>query len=269
VTVPATPPRGSAATGEAAAPAPSWLESDAESLLRTLPGVISAKVVRHESGAIKEIHLLSTTEYAPKQVVRNVESAMLARFGARVDHRAVSVARSVENVTTAAPTPGAATPGASVASAAVAPAPPTIALPGPKSVPTMAAGRAIYFDDVEVRRSRSQGLSCTVTLRAAAERYVGHANGAESSRARGELAATATVIALRGLLAENVSLAFESCITVEATDRAFAFVVISGRAGRETTFLSGSCEVKDSLETAAVLAVLDATARWIERGAGH
>lgn len=260
MTAPATPPHAGAAAGTAASLAPEWSASDAEMLLRTLPGVISAKVVRHESGSIKEIHLLSTTEFAPKQVVRNVESAMLARFGARVDHRAVSVARSIEH----------AKPGSAPASASVvAPASPTPhASPAGRPAPAAAPGRAIYFDDVEVRRSRSKGLSCTVTLRAGAERYVGQAAGAESARARGELAATATVVALRGLLAENVTLAFESCITVEATDRAFAFVVISGRAGRETTFLSGSCEVKDSLETAAVLAVLDASARWIERGAG-
>jgi hypothetical protein len=178
---------------------------------------------------------------------------MQARFGATVDHRAVSVARSAENVKPVAP------PAAADQSAPAPSAPDPFA-------PT---GRAVYFDDVEVRRSRTTGLSCTVTLRAGAERYTGQASGFESSRARGELAATATVHALQNLLAENVTLAFESCITVEASDRAFAFVVINGRAGRDTTLLSGTCEVKDSLETAAVLAVLDATARWMERGAGH
>lgn len=249
MTAPATPPRGGDTVGTAPATPQAWSAPEAEALLRTLPGVISAKVVRHEAGGIKEIHLLSTTEFAPKQVVRNVESAMLARFGARVDHRSVSVARSIENVKPA----------------------PLVAAPAPtvKAAPAVAmAGRAIYFDDVEVRRSRSKGLSCTVTLRAGSERYVGEAAGPESSRARGELAATATVHALRRLLADNVTLVFESCITVEATDRSFAFVVVSGRSARDTTFLSGSCEVKDSLETAAVLAVLDATARWIERGSG-
>jgi hypothetical protein len=233
--------------------------SDAETLLRTLPGVISAKVVRQDTGGIKEIHLLATTEFAPKQVVRNVESAMLARFGARVDHRAVSVARSAESVEPARPV-----------LAPTIPKSPATELPPPAVRPTTATpGRGVYFEDVEVRRSRSKGLSCTVTLSAGGTRYSGEASGPESSRARGELAATATVLALAALLADNVTIAFESCITVEATDRAFAFVVVSGRAGRDTTYLSGSCEVKDSLETAAVLAVLDATERWIERGAGR
>jgi hypothetical protein len=228
-----------------------WAVSDAESLLRTLPGVISAKVVKHDSGGIKEIHLLATTEHAPKQVVRNVESAMLARFGAHVDHRAVSVARTAEE---------------SRQPIVPTPTPTTAPAAAPATRSGESPGRGIYFEDVEARRSRKRGLSCTVTLRAGAKLYSGDAAGAESGRARGELAATATVSALQGLLAENVTLAFESCITVEATDRAFAFVVVSGRAGRETTYLSGSCEVKDNLETAAVLAVLDATERWIERG---
>jgi len=246
VSAPATPPRGGTSVTSSIAQV-DWAVSEAESLLRTLPGVISAKVVKHDSGGIKEIHLLATTEHAPKQVVRNVESAMLARFGAHVDHRAVSVARTAEESRQpTAPTPAPAT--------------------APATRSADAPGRGIYFEDVEARRSRKRGLSCTVTLRAGAKLYSGEAAGAESGRARGELAATATVNALQGLLAENVTLAFESCITVEATDRAFAFVVVSGRAGRETTYLSGSCEVKDNLETAAVLAVLDATERWIERG---
>ena len=250
VSAPATPPRGGTTIASSTAQV-DWAVSDAESLLRTLPGVISAKVVKHDSGGIKEIHLLATTEHAPKQVVRNVESAMLARFGAHVDHRAVSVARTAEE-SRQPPVP--------------MPTPATAPTSAPATRSAEAPGRGIYFEDVEARRSRKRGLSCTVTLRAGAKLYSGEAAGAESGRARGELAATATVNALQGLLAENVTLAFESCITVEATDRAFAFVVVSGRAGRETTYLSGSCEVKDNLETAAVLAVLDATERGIERG---
>ena len=117
-----------------------------------------------------------------------------------------------------------------------------------------------------MRRSRSAGLSCTVTLRAGGDTHVGEASGVETSRARGELAATAAVRALAPLLTDGISLAFEACCTVAAADREFAFVIVSGRSGRETTVLSGSCEVRDGLETAAALAVLDATERWMERG---
>ena len=66
----------------------------AEELLLTLPGVIAARVIAGESGAINEVHLLTTMDVAPKQTVRNVESALLAHFGLRVDHRKISVASS-------------------------------------------------------------------------------------------------------------------------------------------------------------------------------
>ena len=227
---------------------PSWTTEDTEALLRTLPAVASARVLRDADGKVREVHVLATTDLSPKQIVRNVESALLARFGLRLDHRAISVAQST-TARVPAPPPAAPAPAAAVA---------VVAAPAP--------GRGIYFEDVEVRRSRSAGLACTVTVRAGSETYTGEASGVETSRARGELAATAAVRALAPLLADGVSLGFESCTSVNAADRDFAFVVVSGRSGRETTVLSGSCEVRDSLETAAVLAVLDATERWMERG---
>ena len=46
-------------------------------------------------------------------------------------------------------------------------------------------------------------------------------------------------------------------------DREFVFVGLVVRQGREQVMLTGTCEVKDSVETAAVLAVLDASNRWL------
>ena len=214
-------------------------------------------MLRDPDGTVRDVHVLATTDLGPKQIVRNVESALLARYGIRLDHRAISVAQSA----TARVADAAARVPAPAPSAATTAAPaPAGALAAP------APGRGIYFEDVEVRRSRSAGLACTVTLRTGADKHTGEAAGVETARARGELAATAAVRALTPLLTEGVTLAFESCMVVGAADREFAFVVVSGRSGRETTILSGSCEVRDGVETAAALAVLDATERWMERG---
>lgn len=261
MTAPATPPRTTPSApkdNSTEATPPTWTIDEAEALLRTLPAIASAKVLRDADGTVRDVHVLATTDLGPKQIVRNVESALLARFGIRLDHRAISVAQSATaRVAEAARAPAAAAtqaPTAAPASAA------TIITAAP------APGRGIYFEDVEVRRSRSAGLACTVTLRAGADTHTGEASGVETARARGELAATAAVRALTPLLSDGVSLAFESCMVVGAADREFAFVVVSGRSGRETTILSGSCEVRDGVETAAALAVLDATERWMERG---
>lgn len=64
-----------------------------ERLIGQLAGVQSARVVINDWGAIEEIHVLSSTERTAKQVVRDVESSLAARWGINVDHKKVSVAQ--------------------------------------------------------------------------------------------------------------------------------------------------------------------------------
>ena len=59
----------------------------------------------------------------------------------------------------------------------------------------------------------------------------------------------------------------EGCKVIDAFDHQFVFVGITTRHGRETALMTGSAEVRESPETASVLAVLDATNRWLDRGA--
>jgi hypothetical protein len=215
----------------------------AEELLLTLPGVLNARIVASESGAVNEIHLLTTAEVSPKQTVRNVESALIANLGMRVDHRKISVATTVE--------PPPKTPDALEAAVAA------------RAVGTVS--RRLYFEDVEVRRSRTKGVTCRVTLRKGDQSFIGESEGVESERSRAELAARATLIAIAQAEGESFALALDGCKLIDAFEREFVFVGITARHGRETTHLSGSCEVKESAETASALAVLDATNRWIER----
>jgi hypothetical protein len=229
----------------------------AEELLATLPGVISAKIMAAPNGAVDEIHILTTTEVAPKQTVRNVESALIAHLGMRVSHKKISVATSDEGTKatrTAHPhlhTPAAAqTFDSQVAAAAAV-----------KAV----SSRRIHFEDVEVRRSRSKGVACRVTLRKGDQSYIGEAEGVENERLRIELAARAALSAIRQAEGESHVLALEGCRMVDAFEREFVFVGVSARHGRESSLMTGSAEVRESAETASVLAVLDATNRWLDR----
>ena len=67
--------------------------ADAERLLASLTGVVSAHVVAGPEGTLREIHVLATPDLHPKQVVRNVESALSAGLGIHIDRRIVSVAQ--------------------------------------------------------------------------------------------------------------------------------------------------------------------------------
>ena len=71
-----------------------WSIQEAERLLMSLQGVVSARVVARPGGQIDEIHLLTTADVKPKATVRNVESALLAHLDLSVDHRKISVAQT-------------------------------------------------------------------------------------------------------------------------------------------------------------------------------
>jgi hypothetical protein len=212
----------------------------AEELLATLPGVVAVRIVASDTGAVDEIHVLTTAEVSPKQTVRNVESALIAHLSMRVDHRKISVATTVET-----------------------PKPPEARAAEQAPAEELNGKRRLYFEDVEVRRSRSKGVTCRVTLRKGDASFIGEAEGAETERSRAELAARAAVFAIGQAEGEARQLALDGCKLIDAFDREFVIVGLTARWGRESAFLSGTCEIKDSPETASVLAVLDATNRWI------
>lgn len=214
----------------------------AEELIATLQDVVSVKVVASGAGAIDAIHVLVSGDTPAKQVVRNIESALMAQLGLQVDHRKISVATTTRRpdasggtVERSAPSKGAVRP-----------------------------GRPIYFEDVEIRGSRTRGITCRVTLSSGEAQFAGEAEeGVQNERSRIDVAARATVAALGAMTEVPGTFALEGVRMISAFDREFVFVGLSVRHGREQMMLTGTCEMRDSTETAAVLAVLDATNRWI------
>lgn len=75
-----------------------WGAMQIESALRNLKSVSSAKIVIDNQGVIQEIHLLIGSDRPPKQVVRDVESALMAEFGLQIDHRKISVAQKEDGL---------------------------------------------------------------------------------------------------------------------------------------------------------------------------
>jgi hypothetical protein len=246
----------------------------AEELILTLPGVISARIIAGDSGAIDQIHVLTTAELTPKQMVRNIESALIAHLAMRIDHRKISVATTSETKPKLLPDEG--RPPAASAAGGVAEQPPrqqggeqtqqqrAAAQGAAPAARTGPFARRLYFEDVEVRGSRSKGLSCRVTLRKGNSSFIGETLGIEGDRSRVELAARATLLAIADAENREGQLGVQGVKVFDAFDRTFVFVAVSVRSGRENKVLTGSVEMRESAESAGVLAVLDATNRWIE-----
>ena len=275
----------------------------AEELIATLPGVLSVRIVPSDAGAIDEVHVLTTDVVAPKQTVRNIESALIAQLGLRVNHRKISIATTLDPNRAAdlPPTPKVATP--SVAGASIStPVAADVATPSlgastladltiplsrerstrgvsaPMTTPssgttavnelTGTPRRLLVFEDVDVRRSRDRGLSCRVTLSRGERVFAGESSGQATERARVDVAARAALLAVLEALnasgAKNRTLSLEGAQLVEVFDRSFVFVRIAAREGRDAVVLTGTCEVHESAETSSVLAVLNATNRWMQ-----
>ncbi len=62
-------------------------------LLSNLTGVFAANVDIAEDGTIREIHILGSQNRNPKQIARDVQSALASAFDVRIDHRIISIAQ--------------------------------------------------------------------------------------------------------------------------------------------------------------------------------
>ena len=218
-----------------------WGVKRAETLLVSLQGVLSARVVTNPQGDVTEIHVLVQAGVMPKQVVRNVESALLAHLGLKVDHRKISVAQT----------------------ASVEP----IDILEQSAVQAEARKRGVLFKKVEFRPGDRQRLAIVVTVSMGGKDVTGEYETADNPKARVQGAARAAVMALDKLLPSG-TLELEGTMILEAFGTRFAFAGVHMVADRGARLLTGTCEVKHTPEEAAALAVLDATNRWLQSQGG-
>lgn len=69
------------------------LVAEIEEALAQVSEIRAARVVVSAVGIIEEIHVLALPSKAPKQLVRDIESTLMAAFGIAIDHKKISVAQ--------------------------------------------------------------------------------------------------------------------------------------------------------------------------------
>ena len=78
---------------------------ECRALINRLPGVFAAGIRTNGDGAINEIHVLASNSRNPKQMSRDIQSALLAAFNLDLDHRIISIAQLSSDPTEAAGIP--------------------------------------------------------------------------------------------------------------------------------------------------------------------
>lgn len=235
-----------------------WTTEEAEEFLSRLNGVLSARIIARPGGEIQEVHVLTTDEVTPKQTVRNVESALLARFDLALDHRKISVAQTSGHVSH--------TPGARPMSVVIE--------------RNMARGEErILFRSHRLDTDKANAIRITVTLEWRGRSFQGTAEAADLPRARTEATAEATLKAVEAAVNEGqhavageeppaLSLSLDGVKLVETFDRRFALVAVHAMSGRDIVSLAGTASVQDHPDRSVVLATLQAVDRWV-RGKVH
>ena len=252
-------------------------EAEIERLLGALRGVRSSRVIMASDGRIVEIHVLSTPEFHPKQVVRNVESALSAGLRIDVDRRIISVSQLEEDFSVVAreadpvedaPPPAPTAPASSPAlrsppesRPADAPARGGLVIPLRPSGPPVPAER-VRFAGIRTHTHSARSIACEVRLTLDGADFTGRAEAPDTETGRLGAAARATFTALENALGEAPAL-LEGVTAVDADAGRYVLVLARGSAGRDAAQLVGAARMRGAVEDAAVLATLQALDRWL------
>lgn len=238
--------------------------NEVERLLASLAGVVSAHVVADGQGEPIEIHVLASSELHPKQVVRNVESALSAGLGMQIDRRIVSVAQVRASGGARAQAPKASTG-------------PTTTAGGNGS--SAARGHDEDEDGGEERQPESrrretrleyvrfdshrnaEQCTCDVVLRDGPTQYTGSGAGPDTAGGRAEAAARGVLDAIEQAR-PGVKIDLQGATISSSRGRSYVIVSASAILRRETVALAGAAPMARSPEEAGILATLQATNRW-------
>jgi hypothetical protein len=252
--------------------------SEIEGLIAALTGVRGARVTLNDIGRINEIHILAEARTHPKQIVRNVESALSAGLGLSVDRRFISVAQIKDepgSTVDEAPAVQHETPAQQPSSQYVEPAQQQPAArqqaPAQPNQPDAAgAVRATdntasryVFVGYDARTQPDVESACRVTIRHQNEVYSGSGSGPSTPLGRAQSAAHAVFSAI-ATAQDSQSLGLEGVTLVESHGRTYVLVAAHAIIGRSTVALTGTAALHRSPEEAAILASLQATNRWNE-----
>lgn len=224
--------------------------TEIDRLIETLTGVVRARVRQADGGRLSEIHVLSDGAAAPKQIVRNIETALRTAFDLSIDHRVVSIAVLKEEVD--------AGDLAEVANGNGA--------PGKES--KRAGVPRVVFRRLRVVQEEPLKVTAYVELELDDVIFEGSHRDTDTPRARVYSSARAVIEALEYLAEKEMAFYLAGLESVSAFDKDVVVVLVEGRRDRDQRRMLGTAIVEEDPQEAAVRAVLDAVNRFISRSGG-
>lgn len=221
----------------------------AEALLRSLAGVAAARVTIGPQGKVLGVQIQRSDEISSHQLVRNVQSALLACFGLLID------SALIEFVSQIPPEPvGVSGPLEIVEPAATLPTQPA---PLPEHRRVELVGRPI------IERLRPNRIRCRVEIGFDSEVTVGQAEMLDGGDAVLRATARAVLDACRNADPEGAgSIELEEIRSVELAGRKYILAGVRAVEPRHVHYLAGAAVMDATAEEAAALATIQAVQQW-------
>jgi hypothetical protein len=216
-----------------------------EAALSEVGEIKAARVVASAEGVIQEIHILALPTKQPKQLVRDIESTLMAQFGIPIDHKKISIALLGRDAIKPEAR-SAASESVGGRSADAEPARSSVARPRICSINANVSGVQ---------------ASASVELEIGGTEYVGNASGPASQTGRLRLVALAALDAVSQYTDATLSFALEDVAILKLGREkvAVSCIALVSSLGEQT--FSGSAMVRQNDNDSVVRATLDAINR--------
>lgn len=194
-------------------------------MIAKIDGVLNIKLVTEEN-ELKEVHILSSSARAPKQIVRDIESSLLAAFDYRIDRKIISIAQ----------------------------------------IHTEEYGevKRVKFGGINFK-TESSALECCVTLLHEGEEFSQPVTSVKTVSNRRKIVAEATVKSVESILGQDYLFSIEDVSVNNFRDIDYVTVLVNMVLGEVEERMVGSAIVKQDMNEAIAKATLDALNRRIER----
>ena len=195
-----------------------------QELLSKIPGILNVRIIADaDNNTLTEIHVLSNTSRSPKQIVRDIQSALLASYNIRIDHKIISIAKVMD---------------------------------GDYNVNNC----RLSIDSIQLF-TRNGMVEARVLLKMDDRIYEGQSAGGNTVQGRLRVAAEAALQAVHQYLDEEFVFILSDVTKFTLADRKVAAVSVMHFTNMGNEYLSGSAFVQNSDDEAAVKATLDAVNR--------
>ncbi|MEG1254899.1 hypothetical protein [Clostridium sp.] len=196
-----------------------------QDVITKIQGVTHAKVVFNGDELI-EVHIIANTIRSPKQIVRDIESALIAIFDYRIDRKIISIAQ-IENGET-------------------------------KSI------KRIKYEGISVQIN-DNNIECQIRLSSGDEEYISNESAISTSVNRRKVIAKATVSTVEKITGQVSMFDVEDIIINTTREISFVTVIVNMINKSEEEILIGTSVVKNDMNEAIAKATLDAINRRVEK----